>query len=167
VKNALRLLFGAIFLAAGAVAVGFALAGFWLGVVLAFLWSGFWIVSIVRRAFSFGSLALVGYSLLAFFAVTNGAWAGWLLLALLAALAGWSLEYLVYKLLLVEDEAVAAEMTASHIRRLGPALGLGLLITGAALLVHYRSSFWLALVIGSLAVIGLTRFIALIRQARS
>jgi hypothetical protein len=166
-RNSFRLLFGAIFLAASTLAAGYALAGSWLGGVVAFIWAGLWVISIVRQTFNFASLALIGYSILIINAHAVGVGAVWLLLTLIGALAGWDLEYLLVRLLDVEDEAVADQIAATHNRKLGVTLALGLAVAGITLGIRYQISFWLVLVISILAILGVTRFIALVRQPHS
>lgn len=163
----LRALFSAVLLTGSALAAGYGLKGFWLGSVVALIWAFFWIISILRQRFNFGSLALVGTTVLIVNAFGVGVWAGWQLAALLAALAGWDLEHQVARLLNVDDEAVAEQMAINHLRRLGLTLGLGGLITSAALLIHFRVNFWITLVIGALTILSLSHFVTLIRQARS
>lgn len=166
-KRLLRALFSAILLSGSAMAAGYGLEGFWLGSAVALTWTFFWIVSVLRQRLNFGSLAFVGITVLIVNAFGMGVWAGWQVAALLAALAGWDLEYQVSRLLSVDDEAVAEQMALSHLRRLGLTLGLGGLITSAALLIHFRVNFWITLIISALTIMSLSHFVTLIRQARN
>jgi len=161
------LLYSAITLAAGAGAVGYWLAGSWIGGLIVVVWSAFWVTSIVRQGFRFSALALIGYAVLVLNAFNVGAQPIFLLLMLVAALAGWDLEFLAARLLEVKEPEVADEIAAGHIQRLGLTLAIGLVVAGAALLFQFQVNFWLALLIAALAAIGLSRLIALIRQPRS
>jgi hypothetical protein len=167
VTRPIPLLYSAITLAAGAGAAGYWLAGYWTGGLVVVVWSAFWVISIVRQGFRFSSLALVGYAVLVLNAFNAGAQPIFLLLMLVAALAGWDLEFLAVRLLEVKEPDVAEEIATGHIQRLGLTLAMGLVVAGAALLFQFQASFWVALLIAALAAIGLSRLIALIRQPRS
>jgi hypothetical protein len=132
-------------------------------------------------------LGLVGFCGLAADGVVQGL-AGWLgLLAVLLALAGWDLSRFERRLAeaapvsaaplppAAEDEAPAppeavvsaeepaaspaARMQRTHLTRLGLALGGGLLLGGAALLVRIPLEFGAALAVGLVAIIALSRVV--------
>jgi hypothetical protein len=99
--------------------------------------------------------------------VWAGVWPGWLLLGLVAALAGWDLEYLANRLRYMRADDMAAALTNTHLRRLGRVLAASLLLGGTALILHYQLNFGLAVLIALLAVFGLTRFVNLFKQTRN
>lgn len=186
-RKTVRALSIAISLAAGSAAAGYLLAGKWAGALVSLVWGGLWVSGMLRQASRMAaedslpagqtsspdvstgaaSSALFGYALLVMAGIWSGVWPGWLLVGLVATLAGWDLEYFVNRLRYVRDEAMAAELTDTHLRRLGWVVATGLLLGGAALLVHYRLTFGWAVLVALLAVYGVTRFISFFRQVRS
>lgn len=175
-KLTLRLLAVTIALAAGVSAVGYLLAGLWVGVLLSLAWAGLWAAGLVRymqeidseaspRA-GIGSWLLLGYMLLVMRGIWDGVWPGWLLLGTCAALAAWDLEFFLHRLRDVLDESDREAMRGVHLQRLGLALLIGFLLAGAALAFQYRLSFGLALVVAFLAIAVLARFIAYFKQAQ-
>ena len=183
-----RLLVFAVSLAASAAIVGFWQAGWWLGVALSVGWFAFWVTNVLRQVAEqagprssdrlavvtpvglkagSGSWALFFYALLVIYAVGQGVWPGWMIVGLVASLAGWDLEYFIHRLRDVRDPDMVADMIKSHLRRLGLVLGVGLLVTGAVLAVHYRLTFGMAIVVTLLAVVGLTRFIGLVKHIQN
>ena len=167
----IRLLVSSIALATSAAATGFALSGVWLGILFAVFWLGFWSASLVRQYRStgagVGSSALFGYAVITIYAVASGVWPGWLLLGLVAALAAWDLECFILRMRDVQDENLVTIMIKQHVGRLAVVAGLGLLLPGAAFFIHYDLKFGAALVIGFLAVLGVSRFIILLRRSRA
>jgi hypothetical protein len=183
----MRALSIAISLATAATAAGYLLAGKWVGVFLALLWGSMWVFGFLRQASQNGtdepagnrlpshpeipagaaSSALLGFVLLVIAGIWSGVWPGWLLVGLVAALAGWDLDFFASRLRYVREEDAAVAFTQTHLRRLGWVLAISLLLGGLALILHFRLNFGWAMLVALLAVYGLARFIGLFKPARN
>jgi hypothetical protein len=89
-----------------------------------------------------------------------------LLVGLTAALSAWNLDHFVRQL--GEVDAVEQERTLKHLhlRRLLIVDGLGLLLAVLALTIRIRLSFGVALTLGLIALLGLSRAIRFLRRER-
>jgi hypothetical protein len=147
---------------ASVLALGFGLAGHPLIAAGAALLCVGWLAIGWRAAGS--NPALDDFGLLVFIGITVwGFWQGlsaWLaLVAVLLALAAWDMGRFIRRQVLALNEEMAARMERTHLIRLGQALGGGLLLGSLALLVRIPLDFGMALVIGIIAVVALSRLV--------
>ncbi len=159
--NPLRL--AALGLLASVMALGFGLAGHPLIGGAAAVLGAAWLV-INWRLLGGGSPALDDFGLLIFTGMAAwGLWQGlsaWLaLIGMLLALAAWDMGRFIRRQVLALNDDAAARMERTHLIRLGQALGGGLLLGGMALLVRIPLDFGLALVVGIIAVVALSRLV--------
>ena len=106
-----------------------------------------------------GQLALAGFAGLAAVGLRLGLGAGWMLLAVVAALCAWDLEHLVERLSHPayagsEDGREAVERV--HLGRLLAVAAVGLLLGSAGLLAQAGITFLPALLLSLLALLGLS-----------
>ena len=158
--NPLRL--AALGLLASVMALGFGLASHPLIGLAAAVLGAFWLLLSWRLAGS--SPALDDFGLLIFTAIAAwGLWQGlsaWLaLVGVLLALAAWDMGRFIRRQALALNDAAAARMERTHLIRLGQALGGGLLLGGLSLLVRIPLDFGLALFVGIIAVVALSRLV--------
>ncbi|MBN1922221.1 MAG: hypothetical protein JW892_13320 [Anaerolineae bacterium] len=144
---------GAAVLAVGAPAIGAALQGVWilaLGFgVLGLFWIGFSLrYRLMGLAFA---LCIAGIA----FAAVLDVGIGWLLVGIMAALAAWDLEAFGARMAGVARIEHEHALVRDHLRQLGLVCGAGLLLATLASLVRIRLSFGVALVLASIAVLGL------------
>jgi hypothetical protein len=103
-------------------------------------------------------LCLAGWVGLAAFGAWWGTISGWMLIALIAALAAWDLRH--FDIRLRNSGALPpAELTRTHLRHLALVAAAGLLFGGIALGIHFELTFGWSLLAGALAVIGVSRLL--------
>jgi len=157
-----RLRLASLALLASVMALGFGLAGHTvIGIAVAVLGAGWLLISWRLAA---GSPVLDDSGLLVFTGIAAwGLWQGlsaWLaLVGVLLALAAWDMGRFMRRQTAVLNEAAAARMERTHLIRLGLALGGGLLLGVLTLLVRVQLDFGLALVIGIVAVVAISRLV--------
>lgn len=142
--------------------LGFGLAGHPLIALAAFVLAVGWLVISWRLAG--GSPGLDDFGLLIFIGIAAwGLWQGlsaWLaLVAVLLTLAAWDMGRFIRRQVFALNDAAAARMERTHLIRLGQALGGGLLLGGLALLVRIPLDFGMALLIGIIAIVALSRLV--------
>jgi hypothetical protein len=152
-----RILPVSIVVAAGALAAGYSLDGLWVAapaiVCLGILWlAGHW------RGWKWTApLGLAGCTLLA----AGGLWfnlgKGWMLVGLVAALAAWDLDYFLQRLRSVAQVKGAPDLERHHLFRLLVVVSLGLLLPVLALQVQVRLSLGVLMLLGLVAVLGLSQ----------
>ncbi len=111
-------------------------------------------------------LALVGFTGLAAVGLRLGLGAGWMLLAVVAALCAWDLEHLEERLsqpIYAGSEAARHAMQKEHARRLLAVAALGLGLGAAGLVAQARITFLLALLLSLLALLGLSWVVSFFR----
>jgi len=153
-----------ILLAAGLLALGYALSGRGPWGVAVVVVGGLWLVG-RRRGWgwtaSVGLVALVGA---AAFGLGRGLAPGWALLGTGAALAAWDLDAFARRLGDGGPMGDRAMLERRHLQRLLLVEALGLLLAGAALAVRVRIGFGGALLLGALAVLGLSQVMGFFRR---
>jgi len=87
-----------------------------------------------------------------------------MLVGVVAALSAWDLDHFARRLRGVERVEMRLALEWHHLRRLISVDGLGLLLAGVALAVQYKFSFDAALVLGLVAVLGLSQMISYLRR---
>ncbi len=144
--------------------MGYGLGSQWVWMpaigILAVLWLfGYW------RGWEWvASLAVVGYTGMAAAGSLSGLGSGWMVGGLVAALCAWDLHRFVLCLRSVERVEAEGALERRHLQRLLAVAGLGLLLAAIALTVEIRLSFLFALLLGTLAVLGLSRAVSFLRR---
>jgi hypothetical protein len=152
-------------LAALSAGVGFGLRASWVSLALAVGTGALWLLILRRRIEWAASLPLFGFTALAVLGIAVGVSPGWILVSLAAALAAWDLDYFLRRVQEVKDSSLAASMIAHHLRRLVGVMAVGLLAASGALLIQYRLTFSMAIIVSLLAVFVLTRLISMFTRS--
>lgn len=150
--------------ATGVPALAFALAGLWAGAVGALLLGISWLALDGLRWRWLSSTGLILCTGLAGIGITLGLPAMGMLVSLLAALTAWDLDDLRQALESDASLQRAAAMQRQHLQRLLTVDVLGLVLGLVALQVRTRLTLGLALLLGLLAILGLSRAIAFLRR---
>ena len=159
-----RLLPITIGLAAIVLAMGYAVGGVWKFSPILLATGVLWWIGQKRHWNLLASVALVGFVVAAAIGLWVGLPAGWMLVGVVAALSAWDLDHFARRLRGVERVEMRLALERFHIRRLVSVDGLGLLLAGVALAVQYKFSFDVALVLGLVAVLGLSQMISYLRR---
>ena len=159
-----RLLPITIGLAAIVLAMGYAVGGAWKFSPILLAMGVLWWFGLKRHWNLFASAALVGFVVAAALGLWEGLPAGWMLVGAVAALSAWDLDYFARRLRSVERVEMRLALERLHILRLVSADGLGLLLAGMALAVQYKFSFDAVLVLGLVAVLGLSQMVSYLRR---
>jgi hypothetical protein len=112
------------------------------------------------------AVALGGFAALAAVGLSLGLGAGWMLLAVVAALAAWDLQHLEERLWhpgYAASRAGRRALEAVHLRRLLAVAVVGLLLGSVALVAQTRITFLPALLLSLLALLGLGWVVAFFR----
>jgi len=149
--------------AAGALATGYALGGYWA-------WGAVWIAlgslwGVGRSRWSWtGSAFFLSFII----AAVVGFWldlsAGWMLVGTIAALSAWDLDAFTRQLRVVDRVEQESELVRTHLRQLALVSGAGLLLGSVALVVQVDLSLGVALLLGLLVIIGLRQFLTALRR---
>ncbi|HJZ48381.1 MAG TPA: hypothetical protein VKE41_14490 [Roseiflexaceae bacterium] len=146
-------------LATFAMALGYAGQSLWAGAgicgAIGLLWlAGHW------RGWDWAAdPCLAGWVGMAAFGAWHKVGAGWMLGGLVAALAAWDLAHFAERLRGAGLVLQRAELTRTHLRQLASILGAGLLLGSIALGVRIDLTFGWALLIGALAIVGVSGLI--------
>ncbi len=159
-----RLLPITIGLAAIILAIGYSVGGEWKVSLILLAMGALWWVGHKRHWNLVGSAALVGFVVGAAVGLWMGLPAGWMLVGVVAALSAWDLDHFAQRLRGVERVEMQPALERLHLRRLVSVDGLGLLLAGTALVVQYKFSFDVALVLGLVAVLGLSQMVSYLRR---
>jgi len=158
------LLPASIVLATGALALGYGLGGMALWVLPIVALGGLWLLALWRRLAWAAWLGLALYAALAAAGLLLGLAGGWMLLGLVAALAAWDLDWFLHRLKQVGWVAEEGDLARRHHLRLLLVLGLGLLPAAVALELELDLGFGIVLLLGSLAIFGLSRAVGFLRR---
>jgi len=159
-----RLLPITIGLAAIILAVAYAVGGVWKVSPILLAMGALWWVGQKRHWNLFAPVALVGFVVAAAVGLWMSLPAGWMLAGVVAALSAWDLDYFARRLGSVERVEMRPALERLHLRRLVSVDGLGLLLAGMALVVQYKLSFDVVLVLGLVAVLGLSQMVSYLRR---
>ena len=135
----------------------------------------FWFYANQRNAHGLEFLLFMAYILAALVVIFLLPAPSWLaLVAVVAALGAWDLDYFLQRLKIIPPEkAVSADqpqkdfrplLGVAHLRRLALAEGLGLLFGIAGLTTRLQLNFWVEVFLALLAAIALSRVIAYLRS---
>ncbi len=153
-----------IVLAASALILAYALGALWLPAAAILIFGLAWIVG-QRLGWRWVAWLMVGSSVVA---AAVGAWLDLspvlLVVGLIAALSAWDLDGFARQLKRVDAVEQKQVLQRRHLRRLLLADGLGLLLAVLAVTVQVDLSFGLALILGLIALLGLSRAIGFLRR---
>jgi len=159
-----KMLLISIALATSALVLGYAASGVWIGALLLLAWGLLWLLS-RRRGWSWGgSLALALSVAAAVVGVRLEVGSGWMLLGVAAALSAWDVDHFERRLEGAGRVEDARALKRRHLRRLLIVDGLGLLVGAVALSVRTGFGFGPSLLLGLLAILGLSRAIGFLRH---
>ncbi|HEU5102774.1 MAG TPA: hypothetical protein VFU22_27320 [Roseiflexaceae bacterium] len=136
-------------------------AGAGIGAAIGLLWSiGQW-----RGAHWPTDLYLAGWVGLAAFGAWQGVSAGWMLVAMIAALAAWDLDRFAERLHSAGRVIHPTDLARAHLRQLAIVVGVGLVLGFVALGLRIELTFGWALLVAGLAIYSLSRLIGAGRDA--
>ena len=153
--------------ASGALAWAYGAHGLWVGAAVSGGAGALWLAGFWRRRRQVSALALAA----CLGAIVIGAtlplpiWP--LLLSLVAALAAWDLEHLTARLRYTRSDTAAPDVRAlqrRHLARLGMVSGIGGALAAVAVTWRVRFGLEMALLLGVLAVFGLSRALRFVRR---
>jgi hypothetical protein len=146
-------------LAGLALALGYALHPVWAGAALALAIGLLWLEG-QRRGWDWtAELGLAGYIGLAAFGIWQKLPGGWMLVGVVAALAGWDLDHFTRQLRRAGRVVAEEQLTWSHLRLLLAVAGIGLLLGGLAIGFRIELGFGWALAAFALAILSLKALI--------
>jgi hypothetical protein len=158
-----RLSLVSIGLATGALVSGYALGDLWAWTLPAIVLGLFWLVGQWRGWGWVPSVGLAFSTSLAAAGLLLQVGAGWMLFAVVAALTAWDLGHYAHWLGSVQRVEKARELERRHLQRLLIVDSLGLLLAAAALQLRAKLSFGVAVVLGLLVILGVSRAVGLLR----
>jgi hypothetical protein len=153
-----------VVLAAGALAIGYGLHGWWLWTTGIGLLGVLWVLGYWRGWGWMASVGLVGFVAAAAVGLLLDLGIGWMVFGLVAALCAWDLHRFVLCLERVDRVVDERTMTQRHLSRLLAVAGLGLVLAFVAMRIQVRLTFLMALLLGLLAVWGLSRAVGFMRR---
>jgi hypothetical protein len=153
-----------VVLAAGALAIGYGLHGWWLWTTGIGLLGVLWVLGYWRGWGWMASVGLVGFVAVDAVGLLLDLGIGWMVFGLVAALCAWDLHRFVLCLERVDRVEDERTMTQRHLGRLLAVAGLGLVLAFVAMRIQVRLTFLMALLLGLLAVWGLSRAVGFMRR---
>jgi hypothetical protein len=159
-----RLLPATVGLATAALVLGYSHIGAWVWMLPVVALGGLWLLGLWRRWGWVSSVGFVLYVAVAVMGMLLDSGSGWLLLGVGLALAAWDLDSFVRRLRQgqwIEDER---DLERHHLLRLSAVGGVGLLLATAALGMTLDLGFGAVLLLGLLAVAGLSWVIGSMRR---
>ena len=112
-------------------------------------------------------MGLIGCTVMAAIGLWLDLTTGWMLLALVAALTAWDLDHLGRRLQSAGSEEQSRSLERRHLQRLLAVDAVGLLLAILALEIEFRLRLTVALLLGLLAVVGLSQVVGLLRRCSS
>lgn len=159
-----RALFVGILLTVSTLALAYGLHGWWIAALVILIVGALWLLA-QRLGWSWvAHVALVLFVSAAAFGLGQDLPTGWMLFGLVAALSAWDLDHFAHRLDGAERVQRARLLGRRHLRRLLIVDGLGLLLGGAALTIQVQLDFGLILLLGLLALLGLSRAVRFLRR---
>ena len=154
----------AIGLATFVLGASFVIAGLWPALAFVAAWGGMWLAG-QRLGWGWtGSAGLTGFVVMAVFGIWSDVTPLGALAATVAAVGAWDLQRFRERLDAVDRVEDEASLTGAHLRRLLPVLLAGALAGFVALEVRLALSFGWALLLGALAILGLSQAIGFIQR---
>jgi hypothetical protein len=154
----------AIIVAVGLLCLAFALIRIWIAIPFLVIAGSAWLWgSFLRKEWAapFGLIVTVSACLLGLVEQRPAplALTVIMLFSLVAAMAASDLGHFILRIQAVEKVDLVEKLEKNHLTRLGIVLGIGTLLGAAALLVQIQLNFWIAIGIGLLAIISISRML--------
>ncbi|HLF28689.1 MAG TPA: hypothetical protein VJG32_20360 [Anaerolineae bacterium] len=149
-------------LATGALALGYAVRGEWIGALLIVALGLSWWVGQRRGWNRVTPAGLISFTVLAAFGVWRGVSAAWMVVGVAATLATWDLDHFDRRLRAINRVEGERELIRAHARRLFGVAGLGLVLAWIASGVRVELTFAWALLLGLIALLALSRAVKLL-----
>ncbi|MCP4536134.1 MAG: hypothetical protein GY832_03220 [Chloroflexi bacterium] len=161
-----KLLFSSTILATGVLALGYGLSGFWIGAALVTVHGFLWLIGQRHDWGWMASPMLVLFLIAASIGLRLNVQDGWMLLGMVAALSAWDLDHFVQRLSRVGQDCVEEthNLERRHLERLLIVNGLSLLFGMVALGIEVEFGFGTVLLLGLLAILGLSRVVGILRR---
>lgn len=159
-----KLVPASIGLSAGAFALGCVLGGLWFVALPVLILGVTWLIGQSRGWPWIAPLGLALSTVAAAAGLLLGLGAGWMLVGLVAALAAWDLHHFSHTLESVPRVEGERNLERRHLQRLLIAVGLGVLLAAVALGIDVTLSFGFVLLLGLVAVLGLSQAVAFLRS---
>lgn len=157
-------LLASIGLAAGAMALGYERGGYRRGTAFVLAVGFLWLLSTRRDRSGMAPLGLLVLATAATFGLWLGLEAGWMVCGLVAALSAWDLDHFARRLRQAAQVEKTRRLEAIHLRRLAIVDGAALLVAAVALAIRVELGFGMALLLGVLAILGLSQMIGPFRR---
>jgi hypothetical protein len=157
-------LLASIGLAVSAMALGYERGGYRQGTVFALAVGSVWLLSLQGDRDGMPSLGLVSLVGAAVFGLWLGLEAGWMVCGLVTALSAWDLDHFSRHLRQVEQVEKVHRLEAVHLWRLAAVDGVALLVAAVTLGIRVELGFSMALLLGGLAILGLSQMIGSLRH---
>jgi hypothetical protein len=154
----------AVSLATLGLAVGYALRSQWNWAAAIVLLGLLWSVDQWRDWDRVTALGLSAFVALAAYGVWQGMAAGWMLFCTVAALAAWDLDDFARRWRRPARITEEIELRQAHFQRLLIVTGLGFVLGGIALSVQLELTLGWSMLLGLLAVLGLSWAISYLRR---
>jgi hypothetical protein len=159
-----KLLPAVIVMSTAALALGYWIAGLRLAAVLVVAVGAAWILGLWLGHTWVSSAGLLLFSGASAAGVLFDAGIGWMLAGLALALAAWDLGSFVHRVRSADRSTGTADLERKHLTQLSVVILLGIALAILALAARVRMGFALALLLGLLAVIGLSRAFEFLRR---
>jgi hypothetical protein len=149
---------------AGALAAAYGLSGFWVPAIAILLMGVLWIGSQRTRWTWLGWLMMALFSAAAAAGALLGLRPTLLVVGLVGALSAWDLDGLASQLERVDAVERECVLKRRHLRRLLVVDGVGVVCAILALTIRVTVSFGVALMLGLIAILGLSRAIGFLQR---
>ena len=143
-----------------ALIIGYALREIWVGAALVSVVGLIWIIGLLFHWGWISSTLFLVYAVLNSFVLLIQAPSYLEVISITAALVAWDLSYFIGRLEKARTPELARVLEINHLRRLLIITGVGLLLMGAAILLHIRLSFAIALLLGGAGLLALIQVVS-------
>lgn len=157
------------------ISLGIVIAVLSLGFTQIYLWIAIGLVWLLALIWGVGFWRGWGWSENLFFVilvmvcgvgVLMGVWPIWCMIGLFASLMTWDLHRFIWRIRRAKRIQDEERLVQRHLQRLASVLGVGVLMSIAAMLIRLELSFGFAVLLGLLAVIALGQLIVAQNRAR-
>jgi hypothetical protein len=141
-------------------------AGQRLEIVLTIGFGIVWILSVWRQLAWLDSLMLVLYTLVVVYGIfmERPILTGFVVIVF--ALAAWSISYLNRRLELTSNPGIRQQFISNHLRRSGALVAVAITLAAASLFIKLELHLGIAILVGALAIIGLSQLISFLLKQK-
>jgi hypothetical protein len=158
-KAAYRLILLGVGVTWASLTLGYGLRGYGWYVLLFIPLAFMWVFSLRRKDTQSADFVLVLVQVAAGIGLASKVQPLLILLEVVAELFSWDMSHFYVRLMYVNVPETQAALLGEHMRRLLAVLGVGAALAGVALVVHFRLSFFWALVLVLLAGMATARIV--------